>query len=203
MAPNPSSLRDAQKAMTRNRLLKAGAVLFARQGYASTKIEQIAREAGATRATFYLHFGAKADLWRALRDADRADDIEASEITQLVLDPHLGTIKAALHRRERALLAHPERTRALYDAQHTDPQIRADWARERAGQIDELATRLLAVGTWDAERAKVFSSLVWLGLDALRESIAGGVDSGTTVDVLAQMWLAIFHQQRAEHVRAA
>jgi AcrR family transcriptional regulator len=56
------SIREAQKASTFEVLLRAAEELFAERGYAATTIEQIASHAGASRATFYLHFEGK---WQA------------------------------------------------------------------------------------------------------------------------------------------
>ena len=43
--------------------------LFTAQGYPDTTVDDIARTAGASRATFYLHFKSKAELMGALMDA--------------------------------------------------------------------------------------------------------------------------------------
>jgi AcrR family transcriptional regulator len=56
------SIREAQKASTFEVLLQAAEELFVERGYAATTIEQIASRAGASRATFYLHFDGK---WQA------------------------------------------------------------------------------------------------------------------------------------------
>lgn len=53
------SIREAQKRSTRRLLLDASWQLFAENGYTDTTIEQVARMAGASRATFYIHFDAK------------------------------------------------------------------------------------------------------------------------------------------------
>jgi AcrR family transcriptional regulator len=53
------SIREAQKASTFEVLLQAAGELFVERGYAATTIEQIASRAGASRATFYLHFDGK------------------------------------------------------------------------------------------------------------------------------------------------
>lgn len=52
-------MREQQKAQTRQLLIDAGLELFADQGYSRTTIEDITNSAGASRATFYLHFSAK------------------------------------------------------------------------------------------------------------------------------------------------
>lgn len=62
MAGNTRSLREDQKAMTRQRFLDAGRELFNGQGYTNTSADQIAAAAGASRATFYLHYSGKPAL---------------------------------------------------------------------------------------------------------------------------------------------
>jgi AcrR family transcriptional regulator len=59
--------RARQKSDTRARLLDAARRLFGRLGPALTTVDQIAREAGTSRANFYLHFGGKEDVLHALR----------------------------------------------------------------------------------------------------------------------------------------
>lgn len=51
---------------TRSTLLDAALVVFSRQGYTATRLEDIAQEAGVTRGAVYHHFGGKAELYNAL-----------------------------------------------------------------------------------------------------------------------------------------
>lgn len=51
---------------TRGALLDAALTVFSRQGYAATRLEDIAQEAGVTRGAVYHHFGGKAELYHAL-----------------------------------------------------------------------------------------------------------------------------------------
>jgi AcrR family transcriptional regulator len=48
------------------RLMNAGCALFTEFGYEATTIDQIASQAGVSRAAFYLHFETKADIIHAL-----------------------------------------------------------------------------------------------------------------------------------------
>jgi TetR/AcrR family acrAB operon transcriptional repressor len=59
--------------VTRQRLLKAALDVFSRKGYADTRLEDIAAEAGVTRGAIYHHFGnaenqfnGKAELYNTL-----------------------------------------------------------------------------------------------------------------------------------------
>jgi AcrR family transcriptional regulator len=79
------TLRDAQKQRTRQLLIEHGLELFASKGYQAVKIDDIAAAAGATRATFYLHFASKAELMRQL-----IEDVD--DILTAVDDPPLATV---------------------------------------------------------------------------------------------------------------
>ncbi len=67
-APEPArnTLRQAQKNLTRERLIDAAVAVFEERGYRASTVEQIAQGAGANRATFYLHFKAKGDIAHAI-----------------------------------------------------------------------------------------------------------------------------------------
>ncbi len=61
-------MRDQQKAATRELLLEAAKVCTARTGYGGMTIEQVAAQAGVSRATYYLHFSSKGELAQAVID---------------------------------------------------------------------------------------------------------------------------------------
>ena len=58
----PPTLRDQQRIFTRARLIESAVQCFGEQGYHATKIEDIVAAAGASRATFYLHFNSKLEV---------------------------------------------------------------------------------------------------------------------------------------------
>ncbi|PTR30379.1 TetR family transcriptional regulator [Rhodococcus sp. OK519] len=58
--------RDEQKRLTRLRLLDCARELFAANGYAAVKVDDITSAAGCSRATFYLHFTGKTDVLRRI-----------------------------------------------------------------------------------------------------------------------------------------
>ncbi|MEQ5871545.1 helix-turn-helix transcriptional regulator [Sagittula sp. NFXS13] len=55
-------IRDTDKDVTHGVLIEAARRAFARHGYHQATVEQIATEAGCSRATFYLHFKGKGDF---------------------------------------------------------------------------------------------------------------------------------------------
>lgn len=62
MADRGVSLREQQRAQTRERLMEAALTLFGDKGYVQTSVEDICAAIGASRATFYLHFKSKRDV---------------------------------------------------------------------------------------------------------------------------------------------
>jgi AcrR family transcriptional regulator len=60
------TLRDAQKAQTRQRIVEAARSVFYKQGYYGATVDEIVAEAGASRPTFYLHFRDKEQVLSAL-----------------------------------------------------------------------------------------------------------------------------------------
>jgi TetR/AcrR family acrAB operon transcriptional repressor len=61
--------RTKEKAAnTKRDLLDTALTIFSQKGYESTRLEDIAKEAGVTRGAIYHHFGNKAELYVALID---------------------------------------------------------------------------------------------------------------------------------------
>lgn len=75
-----TSLREAQKQMTRELLLDSGLALFTEKGYQATTIEDIAGAAGTTRTTFYLHYASKSTLLLELLGRASAEVIAADRL---------------------------------------------------------------------------------------------------------------------------
>jgi AcrR family transcriptional regulator len=189
----PTSLREAQKALTRTRLLNAAAELFARQGYAATTIEEIATTAGATRATFYLHFTSKSDIVHGIYaalveyDADYTNLIEACRIgTEPALRAWLDAFVAGLDSPDHYWVA-------LREAAGADKEARNASEEDFARSASKLATGLAEVRGWDADRAYLISLVFKRQLDVCQDSwIRARWDDerGRLLDTLARMWSA-------------
>jgi AcrR family transcriptional regulator len=63
-----SSLRDEQAQQTRKRIRESARRLFADQGFASTTVAQIAKEAGVSQPTVYAAYESKAGIVLAMLD---------------------------------------------------------------------------------------------------------------------------------------
>jgi TetR/AcrR family transcriptional regulator, acrAB operon repressor len=57
-----------EAAVTHSTLLRSALKVFSQNGYASTTLEDVAKEAGVTRGAIYWHFGSKVELYNALME---------------------------------------------------------------------------------------------------------------------------------------
>jgi AcrR family transcriptional regulator len=69
--------REEKRAITRQRLLEAGAAVFAERGFYGASVEEIAERAGFTRGAFYSNFESKEDLFLAILDVQIERDTGA------------------------------------------------------------------------------------------------------------------------------
>jgi AcrR family transcriptional regulator len=185
---------------TRAALLRAAAVVFARDGYDGASIADIAAEAGTSSGPIYVHFGSKADLFAATLTAN----------ADAALDHVLGTLDG---RPDAASLltafgsglsdtragAGTLMVQAIIAARH-DPAIAAlvaDTFAERERGIARLVERDQARGTVDARVSPAtvarFSTVV--GLGAL---LAGAIDlPRTESDDWSRLIAAVTNTMRA------
>jgi AcrR family transcriptional regulator len=75
-SPGQPSLRDEQKALTRQRLLQAAETVFATRGFCGASVDEIARRAGATTGALYSNFDGKEDLFLELFEQRTAAHIQ-------------------------------------------------------------------------------------------------------------------------------
>ncbi|GAA2293200.1 TetR/AcrR family transcriptional regulator [Nonomuraea roseoviolacea subsp. roseoviolacea] len=109
---------------TTGELVEAAGLLFGRDGYAATSIDDVARAGGLTKGAVYHHFSGKADLFRAVfvRQQERLTTV----IAEAALHPATGAdgveggedadLLAAVRRGARAFLlacAEPETRRIV------------------------------------------------------------------------------------------
>src|SRR5215813_12799197 len=73
--PHSSPRRKEASARRKRAILDAARTVFARQGYADTVVEDIARQANIGKGTLYLYFPSKEQIYLAalLEDSQRLD----------------------------------------------------------------------------------------------------------------------------------
>jgi AcrR family transcriptional regulator len=133
------TLREEHRRRTREALANAGLELFLVQGFEATTIDQIAAEAGVSRATAFRYFPSKEDLFY-VRQHTRLDELRAAlaagipagataaQRLDLVRDAAMRV--AARYQDERAVVFAQERViRASARLQRFDLHVDAAWAR--------------------------------------------------------------------------
>ena len=86
--PEPGGRRaDGHVEATRDRLLSSALAVFGRVGFEDTRVEDICRAAGSSRATFYRHFSGKDDVFDGLLSG-LIDELEvvSSEVGPVTAD---------------------------------------------------------------------------------------------------------------------
>lgn len=135
--------RSERRARTRAQLLEATARVYARRGFESATLDEVAEEAGFTKGAVYDHFGSKENLLFAL------------------LDEHLGAQIA-----EQIALFDPAK------ATSERPRAGADrWMRGLDENPD--AFRLFVEAWVRSQRDEALRDKVLAGMDAWRGTLAG------------------------------
>ncbi|MHC5011695.1 MAG: TetR/AcrR family transcriptional regulator [Planctomycetota bacterium] len=111
--------QNLPKGERRERLLDAALKAFVRTGYHGTHVEQIVKEAGVARGTFYLHFKSKHDVFETLVDRMLAIFLDARPLEP---EPEINSLEDAetvLRRSYGAVLStfreHRKLARLLFD----------------------------------------------------------------------------------------
>ncbi len=141
-APTPTR-RDEQRARTRQELLEAAGVVFARSGYHAASVDDVAEAAGYTKGAVYSNFRSKEELFLGLLDQRIDRTVEQLESALLSQAPEerpklLGEMRdsmGALDREWFLLQAEFQ----LYAARNTEVRARvADRQRRTRERISEL-----------------------------------------------------------------
>jgi AcrR family transcriptional regulator len=133
-------LRERKKARTRASIREHALRLFREQGYAATRVEQIAEAAEVSPATFYRYFPTKEDV--VLQDDFDVLTLDALEAQPPGLSP-LAAVRAAVAAARAGFTAEErERFRQTTQLTMAVPEIRARALDEFARTIDVMATVL-------------------------------------------------------------
>lgn len=205
------SLREEQKRFTRLRLIEAAKEVFARTGYASATIEDITNAAGASRATFYLHFKGKAEIVNELfLDVLLPDSNLIYERLHELGDPGWEDVRAFVEGTYAYWDRHAVILEILQQAHSVDPEgITETWSfalQDTAAKLGHYMESVLGV---DGEVARLRAIMLiglldrfWFftrlpGVEASRE---------LALDQLADMWWTAFQpvpDRSSARVRAA
>ncbi|MBM9467085.1 TetR/AcrR family transcriptional regulator [Nakamurella leprariae] len=188
------SIREAQKEATARLLLDSAAELFLEHGYGHTTIEQIATNAGASRATFYLHFEKKADTAVALiSDQIVAETTEFYRRLDAMWPPTQPRLRDWLDDALTFYERHREVLEVWRQALASEPSL----ARFQAVQNEQFAEVMVAyLGGWDEagqHEARLRLSVLIVELTDIAMGWLNGVwpvDRVTITGILLDLWTA-------------
>lgn len=151
--------REQDRKRTRQHFIETAFRLFTAQGYGETSMNQIARQAGGSRANLYLHFRNKPDLVLArMREMEPEIIVPFRELFDAA--PHTAaSVRAWLEHMRGVWLDRKVEFNAVEQAMAQDETVASEWLgmmRRMSGSIPAL--------TADRQRRLEFISLV-MGLD--------------------------------------
>jgi AcrR family transcriptional regulator len=125
--------RDRLDSQTRAALITAAKDAFSALGYARTTVADITDRAEVSRATFYVYFASKDDVFRVLTEQLRDEFLEAQRARAADRDDPVGVATAAVTDFVDIYAANLAFITVLEHQALTDPQVRALWQgiRER------------------------------------------------------------------------
>jgi AcrR family transcriptional regulator len=169
-----SSLREAQKQLTRDMIVERALALFTEKGYIATTIDDIAAAAGTTRATFYAYYPSRVDLMRDFMGRvnavlDRADGPDrtttAAELVDVVREGELPGILAWLESRAALWPVFRPYLDVLDEAAAVDREVR-ELAREWHEEvISDLVRGMQLAGRFSEETRHIRGTLAFTQLD--------------------------------------
>jgi AcrR family transcriptional regulator len=169
-----SSLREAQKKLTRDMIVERALELFTEKGYAATTIDEIAAAAGTTRVTFYAYYPSRSDLMRDFMGRvnavlDRADGPESgsteANLVDVVRVGELAGILAWLESRAALWPVFRPYLDILDEAAAVDREVRTmveEWHEE---VISDLVKGMRLAGRFSEETHHIRGTLAFTSLD--------------------------------------
>lgn len=169
-----SSLREAQKQLTRDTIIDRALELFTEKGYAATTIDEIAAAAGTTRVTFYAYFPSRTDLMRGFMARvnavlERADGpghaSTAPDLVEVVETGRLDGILAWLESRAALWPVFRPYLDVLDEAAAVDHEVRAMMDAWHEEVITDIVHGLEAAGRFAPETHHIRGTLAFTQLD--------------------------------------
>ena len=188
------NMRDLQKELTKTRLKEAAIACFVENGYLATAVTDITRTAGATRATFYLHYKTKAEVVEAL--LDELDVVYAEPFSQfagVLAEPSTDAFRAWLREIVKIWQTTRDISIVVYEAAGVEREIGDRRARSFDFETGRIAKALSATGRWTPKQARIRALLIFSQLGSLFMQWSApdsDLDVEEAVDVLAAMWMA-------------
>jgi len=167
--------RAEQQEQTRERLLEAAALVFERNGFHGTKLEDVAREAGVTTGAVYSNFDGKEDLFLALADRQISRRIEGvREVAEQARQP--GGVEAAITNQFEIFFdetaSFPLLFHEFWSYGARNPGLRDEFAARREAVVDAMAEAIAAAAEASDRKLAVPARTVAVAVRAAMNGLA-------------------------------
>jgi AcrR family transcriptional regulator len=183
---------------TRRRILDAARAVFERDGYLDVGVEDIVKEAGVARGSFYTYFTSKLEVFMVLTNeiADLVEQSTRREATEQALDP----VEALCRANERYIRTYREHAQIYAlgtHLSHIDEQLHDNYRSHRYRHISRIEKAIrrwqdsgLADPTVDpvstATALVSMSSYLCYGLFVVKDE---GYDIDRALSTMNQIWI--------------
>lgn len=180
---------------TRNALLGAASMLFARDGYHETSVPDIVQAAGVGHGTFYEYFRSRREI---LLELTRQAADNESRLPRLKSRDLGDRIRAEIFWYLSDHVEHLELSKVWHEASNFDPEIAETRRRERARRIGRVRKGIVAAGVREDIDVDIAAAALTAMLEefAQRWFVEGDGPGRSAQDVvaasetLAALWLA-------------
>jgi len=203
-----SSLREAQKQLTRDTIVEKALELFTEKGYGATTIDEIAAAAGTTRVTFYAYYPSRTDLMRdfmarvnAVLQRQPAGDAPstAQDLVDVVREGRLADIQAWIEARAAQWPEFRPYLDVLDEAAAVDSAVREMVEAWHEEVISDIVRGLEQAGRFPAATHHIRGTLAFTQLDyvaTLWTRRKYEPNREHAVEVLADSWFHLLCDER-------
>jgi AcrR family transcriptional regulator len=135
------AIQEKKRDLVRQEISRAAWLLFAARGYERTTVDEIAREAGVSRRTFFRYFTSKEDVVVGTSD-EVAEDFLAAFAARPRAEAPIVSIRRALRALVEARLADPGEAAAIIRQLRESRTLRRAMLERHARMEERLARRL-------------------------------------------------------------
>ena len=176
-------------------IVDAALEVFAAKGFAAAKLDDIARRAGVSKATLYLYFDTKKEIFRAVARAAVASLLEALESQAEGADAPFAELAPRLLARAAAMMKGgrvPAIARMVIGESRNFPDLACIWHDDVVASVIGIVTGMIARAQARGEvapgdpRLYAFSLMGPMVMAMLFREVFGGVDANPPdLDALA------------------
>jgi AcrR family transcriptional regulator len=196
------SIREAQKELTRDRLLDAAQEAFEEHGYVGVTIDDIIRRAVAARGTFYLYFESKVAIFQAVLDrlGLRQSYSELVARQNAIEKPSVDSLQAWFEDYVDIYQEHRAFHRAIHEARSVEPDFAKDMLRSLGEDIAYWRPPALATEA-DSEKLRLGALMNYIKTEGILHLwLVQGVELDRTMvtRMLAEQYYADWYAHAGE-----